>query len=349
MADKKVVAWFTMNGKHIPIYEGESKDDAVKRSVTQGSKQGVTAHEHPSKEKKYGIRQFTPNKIGVYYGDEKIGEVDSKEKAEQLMNQHKAKADTSNKNIDKKSQLVDPDGKYGKKWDGITSEDADMAMKFINSNPTYKEAFNLTLANGTDEQFNGLIKSMAKNAKDAAKKKEIAKQNEDIKDKQIAQAQAERDRLNGKKSEYQLKDSVKKSFDGMSEKELDHYSKAYVKNVKTLSEKIDKSTDPKEKAWLSEHLEKIKAEQDYINSKIKSGSKEKSNVLFKFDWDKLPGSATAHGEMVKYLKKHNIDWFNTPYFDLVANVDGDGNYYKLDHKGNGVVGIDRSKAYKKKG
>ena len=82
MADKKVVAWFTMNGKHIPIYEGESKDDAVKRSVTQGSKQGVTAHEHPSKEKKYGIRQFTPNKIGVYYGDEKIGEVDSKEKAE---------------------------------------------------------------------------------------------------------------------------------------------------------------------------------------------------------------------------------------------------------------------------
>ena len=114
---------------------------------------------------------------------------------------------------------------------------------------------------------------MAKNAKESAKKKSIAEQNEDIKAKQISQAQAERDRLNGKKSD----------------------------------------------------------------------------TLFKFDWDKLPGSATAHGEMVKYLKKNNIDWFNTPYFDLVADVDGDGNYYKLDHKGNGVVGIDRSRAYKKSG
>lgn len=33
MSEKKVVSWFTMNGKHIPIYEGESKDDAVRRSV----------------------------------------------------------------------------------------------------------------------------------------------------------------------------------------------------------------------------------------------------------------------------------------------------------------------------
>ena len=30
---KKVVDWFTMNGKHIPIYKGESKEDAVNRAI----------------------------------------------------------------------------------------------------------------------------------------------------------------------------------------------------------------------------------------------------------------------------------------------------------------------------
>ena len=33
--DKKVTGWFTMNGKHIPIYEGESKADAVNRSIAK--------------------------------------------------------------------------------------------------------------------------------------------------------------------------------------------------------------------------------------------------------------------------------------------------------------------------
>ena len=36
MADRKVTAWFTMNGKHIPIFEGESKQDAIKRSIKPG-------------------------------------------------------------------------------------------------------------------------------------------------------------------------------------------------------------------------------------------------------------------------------------------------------------------------
>lgn len=35
MADKKIVGWFTMNGVHIPIFEGESKDAAVQRSMKQ--------------------------------------------------------------------------------------------------------------------------------------------------------------------------------------------------------------------------------------------------------------------------------------------------------------------------
>lgn len=41
MSDRKVTAWFTVNGKHIPIFEGESKQDAVKR-VKSIKKSGVT-------------------------------------------------------------------------------------------------------------------------------------------------------------------------------------------------------------------------------------------------------------------------------------------------------------------
>lgn len=37
MAEKKVTGWFTMNGKHIPIFEGESKDDAVNRAVAKAN------------------------------------------------------------------------------------------------------------------------------------------------------------------------------------------------------------------------------------------------------------------------------------------------------------------------
>ena len=33
MASKKITGWFTMNGKHIPLFEGESKKDAVNRSL----------------------------------------------------------------------------------------------------------------------------------------------------------------------------------------------------------------------------------------------------------------------------------------------------------------------------
>ncbi len=35
MSERKVKTWFTMNGKHIPIFEGESKQDAVNRSIVK--------------------------------------------------------------------------------------------------------------------------------------------------------------------------------------------------------------------------------------------------------------------------------------------------------------------------
>ena len=38
---KEPTAWITVNGVHIPIYEGESKDDAVKRMTTERAKKAA--------------------------------------------------------------------------------------------------------------------------------------------------------------------------------------------------------------------------------------------------------------------------------------------------------------------
>ena len=35
MADREPVGWFTMNGKRVPIFEGESKADAINRSIAK--------------------------------------------------------------------------------------------------------------------------------------------------------------------------------------------------------------------------------------------------------------------------------------------------------------------------
>lgn len=35
MAEKQIKDWITINGKHVPIYDGESKQDAVNRSIAK--------------------------------------------------------------------------------------------------------------------------------------------------------------------------------------------------------------------------------------------------------------------------------------------------------------------------
>ena len=39
MSEKKIIDWFTSNGKHIPIYEGESKQDALNRSIAKDNEE----------------------------------------------------------------------------------------------------------------------------------------------------------------------------------------------------------------------------------------------------------------------------------------------------------------------
>lgn len=62
MSDKKVVSWFTMKGKHIPIYEGESKDDAVRRSVVLDDEAKKQADIKRNKEEADKLNSKKPSK-----------------------------------------------------------------------------------------------------------------------------------------------------------------------------------------------------------------------------------------------------------------------------------------------
>ena len=35
MADREVKTWVTINGAHVPIYEGDSKQDVLNRAITK--------------------------------------------------------------------------------------------------------------------------------------------------------------------------------------------------------------------------------------------------------------------------------------------------------------------------
>ena len=47
MADKKIVSWVTVHGQHVPVYEGETKKDAVSRnnkSKSSSKKSGASGY-----------------------------------------------------------------------------------------------------------------------------------------------------------------------------------------------------------------------------------------------------------------------------------------------------------------
>lgn len=63
MSEKKVVDWFTSNGKHIPIYEGESKDDALNRSIALQNEDKKQADIKKNKEQAEKLN--TPSKVNA--------------------------------------------------------------------------------------------------------------------------------------------------------------------------------------------------------------------------------------------------------------------------------------------
>ena len=179
MADKKVTGWFTMNGKHIPVFEGESKKDAVKRSISNGK-----AHQPVSKghtEKKWKEFEDASRKAEVMHADidapkYRKKEIDKAKEYDKAVEQKRKNGEiTSVKMSDKtKKQLK-------------AEKTVNQMDKDIKKNPKLED------------------KALTEHENKRAKKENsVASKNEDIKAKQIADAKKQADTLNGKKSNEQI-------------------------------------------------------------------------------------------------------------------------------------------------
>lgn len=83
MADRKIVSWFTVNGRHIPVFEGEKKSDAFKRVVKYDDRNRKNPKKYSSSESYKKLSQPTTKEAKEYYLKE------SKKKADLESEAHK--------------------------------------------------------------------------------------------------------------------------------------------------------------------------------------------------------------------------------------------------------------------
>lgn len=72
---REVVDWFTMNGKHIPIFEGESKQDAINRSVADVNEDKRAVDMAKNKQ----VADKLNGKISITSGKDAIANLDAME------------------------------------------------------------------------------------------------------------------------------------------------------------------------------------------------------------------------------------------------------------------------------
>lgn len=154
MAQKREVEqWITVNGRHIPVFKGESKEDAVKRMV----------------------------------GKESAPKKESKQESKDTDNVQETKAAPEKQSGSTKSP----------EFKSYQEAEAYYKDKFANVSSTYanKLAAKLGIEGRGKEKRDAIAKVMAEKWKTS---NDISN-NEDLKEKQIAQHKQEADRLNGKK------------------------------------------------------------------------------------------------------------------------------------------------------
>lgn len=117
MADKKVTGWFTMNGKHIPVFEGESKKDAVKRSISNGREHQPVSKGHT--EKKWKEFEDASRKAEIMHADidapkYRKKEIDKAKEYDKAVEQKRKNGEITSVKIKKKSIDEKPMGKFEK-------------------------------------------------------------------------------------------------------------------------------------------------------------------------------------------------------------------------------------------
>lgn len=244
MAERKVKQWITVNGVHVPIFEGQSKDEAVKKALSQFKDK--TKESHGGSFEAELEEHSDPEYKNVTKGVKTEKQAEKKKSAA-------AKYEAYNPDDDKyATKLKEGDTikfeKDGKEYEAkITSLDEEVHRTLPNGRHIADSAYGVTLVNDkgeTDYNIAGAnkykvipnqIKGVASKSKqDVAE--QISKDN-DIKEKQIANNKAQqKERVDNAKALIQHYMDKGKSLE--EAKELAYgVSKESAEGLKKLTEK----------------------------------------------------------------------------------------------------------------
>ena len=241
MAQKEVKQWITVKGRHIPIFEGESKEEAIKRATKSAGKGATKISESDE------VKEAHPEAKKALGKDLKNAQ-DQVDKLKAELKKHPDDVHTDYI----KEQLKKAKAHYKK----LSAGD-----------------------NSSDENFK-TAKEWDKEEKKASSKKEATKKSIskdlDEKEKQIAQHKEEADRLNGKEPAYKQRDDYENASEyrkGVLRKQFERNKNPY-KELVGGSFMTDKQSAANEAA--AENWERERAK--YMASKEKKSSTKSINA-----------------------------------------------------------------------
>ena len=273
MSERKITGWFTMNGKHVPIFDGESKEDAVKRSVANNN-EDIKNKQIAQAQAERDARNKAVGKV-VQKMSEKLGKKPSS-------------SDNFSEN-DKKfiKDMIKEATSRVPAHDNFTADD------LIRDNGVEKTVKEYVKQFGGDEsKILGAVKSnIAKQLSDSREKKGVTRKDVEeltakanalkgvkLNAKPISQSEIDAQKKQWGGDKPQMTESVKKSIDSLSGEKLKEYAKSNEALLKKVTEEYNKSTNPTDKAWYKGFIEKYSAIKEYLDSK--TGSDVKSTMGF---------------------------------------------------------------------
>lgn len=301
---REVARWITVNGNHVPVFEGESKADAVKRAIGKNDSTGTEKKSAEKKEEKPDwIADWDPipddpkEERKKRLAREKADEDDAYDKEHGEGKYSTLNTKTKSKKSSTKSSK-DNEDHYDTKLNDIRER---MRSGKITPDQAKDEAFEYEKSQRTNKKWNDVDRNRMESKvqdifdeadKKPAKKSSIQKQiskDLDTKEKQIAANEEKIDRLERELNvEMSSKDS--KHSVGWRREMRDKISKLRDENAEL---KYGKNSARSESA-------KRRAQIDKDND-----TKEKQIAQHQKEVDKLNGKTTSKG-LDNYLKKHNL-------------------------------------------
>lgn len=334
-SSKEPTAWITVKGARVPIFEGQSKEDAVKEFRERIAKHNQSNQPITQGSKDKAKRDYSSAKKQAKRTERRQDEEGNRKANERLQEAQKKYNDTKEKTGIKSTS-------FGKKEDAIREKLTNNRARILKASP--EERKNIVREN----------KELQSKLDKMQEQKNIAK-NEDEKEKQIARNEAERRALTKhEKLVAQVKDNKRRQEQGIKTKygAQDHTKLDQHPDIKKMAEDFNRDVWTREggvrngelydkaKAWAKEHNyneEKavkaaMKARDDtYV--KTHQRINEMANKKYGKNYSDLEDSQRkeiAKSAFEKQTEAGKYDKYKSGYrYENAKTVNVNGNEYKV--------------------